>query len=164
MTTPTETSVLRQKFGLQKKSSSLRMSSRTLGAFKEAFSAIDKKGVGKIDQTELEVVLSKLGQKPTEEELQSILSLDPVNNGELSFATFAQIMGQRMPIEQQTDELMEVFKVFDKDADGCVALADIKEVLADVYGESFDDFEELVGLDVDRIDFDTFKKMMLGEF
>lgn len=59
--------------------------------------------------------------------------------------------------------MQEVFKVFDKDADGCVAIADIKQVLSDVYGESFDDLEELLGGKVTRIDFDTFRKMMTGE-
>lgn len=59
--TPPESSSLRQKFGLQKRSSSLRLSSRTLDAYKEAFNAIDKRGTGRIDRKELQVVLGKLG-------------------------------------------------------------------------------------------------------
>jgi hypothetical protein len=44
-----------------------------------------------------------------------------------------------------------------------VAVADIKQVLSDVYGEAFDDLEELLGGKVTRIDFEMFRKMMTGE-
>lgn len=60
--TPPEASSLRQKFGLQKRTSSLRLSSRTLDAYKEAFNAIDRRRTGRIDRKELEVVLGKLGK------------------------------------------------------------------------------------------------------
>src|SRR5690349_3350274 len=56
-----EPTFLRQKFGIQKRSSSLRLSSRTLNVYKEAFSAIDKKGEGSINKDQLKTVLDKLG-------------------------------------------------------------------------------------------------------
>jgi Ca2+-binding EF-hand superfamily protein len=54
-------SSLRAKFGVQKRSSSLKLSSRTLNVYKEAFCAIDKTGTGSINKTQLKTVLSKLG-------------------------------------------------------------------------------------------------------
>jgi Ca2+-binding EF-hand superfamily protein len=58
---PQQPSTLRAKFGIQKRSSSLKLSSRTLNVYKEAFSAIDKSGTGSINKTQLKTVLSKLG-------------------------------------------------------------------------------------------------------
>lgn len=62
MTTPvSQPSVLRAKFGVQKRSSSLKLSCRTLNVYKEAFSAIDKNNEGYINKNQLKTVLSKLG-------------------------------------------------------------------------------------------------------
>lgn len=62
MTTPvSQPSVLRAKFGVQKRSSSLKLSCRTLNVYKEAFSAIDKNNEGFINKNQLKTVLSKLG-------------------------------------------------------------------------------------------------------
>jgi len=69
-----------------------------------------------------------------------------------------------MPIEQQRDELKEVFDIFDKDQNGTVSLAEIKAVLSEVYEEDFDDLNDLIGMGKnDRIDFNAFVKMMVGE-
>jgi len=158
-----EPSFLRSKFGIQKRSSSLKLSTRTLNVYKEAFSAIDKKGEGAIDKHQLKTVLDKLGQKPTDADLETMMSLDPACNGKLQFSTFAKLMSTRMPEEQQEGELKEVFDVFDQDADGNVSLTEIKAILSEVYEESFEDLQELIGIKGDRIDFATFKKMMTGD-
>jgi len=163
MAQPGQPSALRQKFGIQKRTSSLRLSTRTLNVYREAFSAIDKKGEGSITKDQLKTVLGKLGQKPTDEELDSMMNLDPNSNGRLQFSTFAKLMSTRMPEDQQNEELKEVFDVFDKGSDGTVSLSEIKAILSEVYEESFDDLQELIGIRGDRIDFATFKKLMNGE-
>jgi len=92
-----------------------------------------------------------------------MMNLDPNSNGRLQFSTFAKLMSTRMPEDQQNEELKEVFDVFDKGADGTVSLSEIKAILSEVYEESFDDLQELIGIRGDRIDFATFKKLMNGE-
>lgn len=52
--------------------------------------------------------------------------------------------------------------MFDKGPDGTVSLTEIKAILSEVYDESFDDLQELIGLKGDRIDFETFKRLMTG--
>lgn len=104
MTTPvSQPSVLRAKFGVQKRSSSLKLSSRTLNVYKEAFSAIDKNNEGYINKNQLKTVLSKLGlliievfqafhlnslgQKPTDQEIEQMMGLESNEEGELQFHT-----------------------------------------------------------------------------
>lgn len=84
-------------------------------------------------------------------------------------------MSTRMPEDQQTEELrvwflnasfwqfQQVFDVFDQAPDGTVSLTEIKAILSEVYDESFEDLQELIGIKGDRINFETFKRLMTGD-
>lgn len=84
--------------------------------FKEVFSLFDKDGDGTISTKELGTVMRTLGQNPTDAEIeQMIKEVDVDNNGEIDFEEFCGLMVKKMKESEPEEELVEVFKIFDKD-------------------------------------------------
>jgi len=84
--------------------------------FKEVFSLFDKDGDGTINTTELGTVMRALGQNPTEQEIEQMIEeVDVDGNGEIDFDEFCNLMIKKMKESEPEEELVEVFKIFDKD-------------------------------------------------
>jgi len=156
---PSPISIYREKFGL-KRGSSLRISSNTLQCYHEAFSVIDKENKGAIGSEQINNLLRKLGKNPTQEQVEDILKLDPKNTNTISFENFCRVMSAQMDSQEKEEELSEVFKAFDLDNDGWINVQEMKKTLSNVFGESLDDLEDLLQLETDKINFDTFKSLM----
>ena len=134
-----------------------------IAEFKEAFQIFDKDGDGSITTKELGTVMRSLGQNPSDEEVrQMIEEVDEDKSETIDFKEFLGLMARKMKETDAEDELLEAFKVFDRDGNGkisahelrCVMLSsgedlteqDIQEMVmeADIDGDGFIDYQEFV--------------------
>lgn len=135
--------------------------------FREAFSLFDKDGDGSITTKELGTVMRSLGQSPTEAELQdminevdadgknsthtasfitctwndgTVLFLNASGNGTIDFEEFLTMMERKMRDTDTEEEMTEAFRVFDKDGNGVITAAELKQVMANL-GENLTEEE-----------------------
>eukprot|EP01123_Difflugia_compressa_P001491 TRINITY_DN1176_c0_g1_i3.p1 TRINITY_DN1176_c0_g1~~TRINITY_DN1176_c0_g1_i3.p1 ORF type:complete len:161 (+),score=37.26 TRINITY_DN1176_c0_g1_i3:113-595(+) len=155
---------LRERFGLHRRSSSLRVSQHTLNVYKEAFVVFDKKGTGTIAADALKKLLKSLGQDVKDEEVKAILELDTSSSDAISFDAFVKLMAARMDDTEQEEELLAVFEAIDQDKDGLISMNELKDTLESVLGEKLDDIQDLIGetKQNNKLDFTEFKKLMTG--
>jgi len=102
------------------------------------FDYFDADGNGSIDVNELRQIIRGLGNNPTEDELNQIIS-DVDNNGDgvISFAEFESLMthdGSALAHGSGTDEneILESFKIFDLDRNGLIAVDDFRKIMAEL--------------------------------
>ena len=83
---------------------------------RQTFQLFDKNQDGTIDQEELGDVFRSLGQHYTEAELaEMIAEMDTDNSGSIEFTEFLQMMRRRLRYTDTEEEMVEAFKVFDRD-------------------------------------------------
>jgi len=144
-------------------------SEEQLAELKEAFSLFDKNGDGTISAVELGAIMQSLGQKPTAAELRDMIhEVDTNNSGAIDFNEFVQLMGRKITTGDKDSEFREAFKLFDKNGDGHISSAELKEVMLSI-GEKMNDkeVEQMIKeADTDgdgEINFTEFVKMMKGK-
>lgn len=88
--------------------------------FEEAFELFDKDGDGTISTGELKNLLRCFGKKATEDEVFAILKrFGKIGENEsIKFEEFVQIMQEMMTEPEFDDEIVQVYKVFDRDDKG----------------------------------------------
>jgi calmodulin len=140
-----------------------------IAEFKEAFQIFDKDGNGCITTKELGTVMRSLGQNPTEEELKSMIDeVDCNKDGTVDFKEFLGLMARQMKDSETIDELIEAFKVFDRDGNGVITSYELRYVMTSA-GEklSEDEIDEIIReADVDNdgnINYEEFLKMLLSK-
>ena len=106
-----------------------------LADLREAFEQYDKDKDGVISIKELGELMTKLGQAPTETELQDMINEVDVDGNE-----FIGLMARRMRDTDTEEELMEAFKVFDRDGNNFITNAELKHVML-ALGEKVTDEE-----------------------
>jgi len=117
------------------------LAQETLEEYKEAFNLFDRNGDGSITTGELGTVMRALGQNPTEAELADMInSIDTDGNGVITFIEFVKLMVSKSRNADSEEELMEAFKVFDRNGDGYVNAAELRHVLTHI-GEKLDEDE-----------------------
>lgn len=135
--------------------------------FKEAFEEFDKDGSGTITTKELLPVLRSIGQNPTEDEILSlVIEYDVNGDGTIDFDEFLEMMMKQSKDVDQTIEIREAFKIFDRDGNGYIDAKELKQVVTRM-GEALtsaeaDEFMKEADLDGDgKLDYNEFVKMML---
>jgi len=149
-----------------------QLTEEQIAEFKEAFSLFDKDGDGTITTKELGTVMRSLGQNPTEAELQDMINeVDADGNGTIDFPEFLSLMARKMKdtdTEDNEEELIEAFKVFDRNGNGFISAAELRYVMTNL-GEKLTDEEvdEMIReADVDgggQINYEEFVKMMMAK-
>lgn len=139
-----------------------------MGELREVFKLFDKDGNGSISVDELEAIMKQLGQSPSADELQIMLnSVDANANGVIDFDEFCCLMRDYLYGEQPSheQEMMETFKVFDRDGNGFITTEELKMAMINL-GERLTDEElrlMIEAADTDRngmIDYQEFLAMM----
>ena len=103
---------------------------RQVKEFKDAFAIFDKDGGGSITTQELGDVMRSLGQKPTNQELETMVrEIDADGNGEIDFPEFLTMMLRKMNEGNPEKELMDVFMVFDKDGSGTISAEELRSAM-----------------------------------
>merc|ERR1711988_1088257 len=97
---------------------------------------------------------------------EMINEVDNDGSGTIDFAEFLSLMSKKMKDADSEEELMEAFKVFDKDGNGFISSVELRHVMANL-GEKLtdDEVDEMIReADVDgdgQVNYDEFVKMML---
>ena len=93
--------------------------------------------------------------------------VDADGNGTIDFPEFLTMMARKMKDTDSEEEILEAFKVFDKDGNGFISSAELKHVMTNL-GEKLTDEEvdEMIreaDVDGDRqINYEEFVKMMMS--
>jgi len=134
--------------------------------FKQAFQEFDKDGSGTISTKELLPVMRSMGQNPTEDEvLNLVIEYDVNGDGTIDFDEFMEMMKKQAEHQDNSAELKEAFKIFDRDGNGYIDAAELKKVVTQ-YGArlSLEEAEELLheaDLDGDgKLNYHEFVQMM----
>merc|ERR1719288_121986 len=130
---------------------------------KEAFDEFDKDGSGTITTKELLPVLRSIGQNPTEDEILGlVIEYDVNGDGTIDFDEFIEMMTKHtQETVDQTAEMREAFKIFDRDGNGYIDLKELKTVITRM-GEPLSDKEaeeifKVADLNGDgKLDYDEF--------
>ena len=140
-----------------------------IAEFKEAFQIFDKDGDGSITTKELGTVMRSLGQNPSDEEVrQMIEEVDEDKSETIDFKEFLGLMARKMKETDAEDELLEAFKVFDRDGNGKISAHELRYVMLSS-GEDLteQDIQEMVmEADIDGdgfIDYQEFVKIMMNQ-
>ena len=116
-----------------------------IAELKEAFSLFDEEADGKIQISELGVILRALGLNPTPEELSDLHQLyDADGSGSLDFPEFLHLIANYQSEDNVAEELKKLFALLDTNKSGTVELAELCQVLSCV-GECMES-EELLEL------------------
>ena len=107
----------------------------------QAFSRFDTDRDGLIGTQELRRVLRHLGQNPTDAELQDLAyAMDTDESGKIDMPEFLHMMSKRMADINLEEDILQAFKVFDKDGNGVISARELKHVMANM-GETLSDTE-----------------------
>merc|ERR1712178_450071 len=78
---------------------------------------------------------------PTEAELQDMINeVDADGNGVIDFPEFLSLSARKMKDTDTEEEILEAFKVFDRDGSGFISAAEIRHIMSNL-GEKITDEE-----------------------
>ena len=137
-----------------------------IAEFKEAFALFDKDGDGTITKNELRTVMQSLGQDPTDQDLDDMISeIDQDGNGEIDFDEFLVLMAMNTQDLTEDAIISKGFSVFDVDDDGFISIDDLRTMMMSL-GEEVDEqqlFEMVSEVDesgTGRISLSNFKEFI----
>ena len=110
------------------------MTADTIQEYKEIFDIFDETGDGTISNEEIGKVMQGLGENPTPERIDELIrEIDYNSDGEVDFNEFVCLMVKTLnEADKAEEELVEVFKRFDKDGDGEITWQDLQAVFTEL--------------------------------
>jgi len=135
--------------------------------YKDAFEMFDKNKDGIITTKQLANVMRSLNQDPTEEELNEMIEeVDLDKNGEVDFEEFVTLMNRRSKETDIEEEVLNAFKVFDKEGNGLISNTELRHIMMtlgdQLTEEEIDDMIREADSDGDGyINYEDFIKNML---
>lgn len=103
-----------------------------LAEFKEAFTFFDADGDGFMTVEELATVVRSLGQFPSQSQLKEATA--SLGKDRVDFDGFLKVMTTVMQTQDSMDEIMEAFRVFDKDETGMMNVGELRHIMLN-FGE-----------------------------
>ncbi|KAI9101177.1 hypothetical protein DFS34DRAFT_592067 [Phlyctochytrium arcticum] len=110
---------------------------KQIAEFKEAFSMIDHDSDGFIDKEDLKDMLASLGQQPTDEYIDDMISEAP---GSINFTMFLTLLGEKMSGTDPEHEIIQAFECFDDAKTGMINGDVLREYMTSM-GDRFTDEE-----------------------
>ncbi|RUS81187.1 hypothetical protein EGW08_011052 [Elysia chlorotica] len=142
-----------------------QFSAEEISDFQEAFGLFDRDSDGYITSDEVGVVIRSLGGIVTDAEIKELVKQFEEKNNMIDFGDFLALMATVMVKRESSDELLEAFKVFDRDGNGFISAAELRHVMMNL-GEklSEEDVDEMIReADVagtGQVDYTEFVKMI----
>jgi len=128
----------------------------------QAFDLFDTDKTGSIDYHELKVAMRALGFNVQKQEVVKIMKdYDRNNTGKISFADFAEIMGEKVLQRDPEEEMKKAFALFDDDDSGTISLKNLRRVSREL-GEVLSE-DELNAM-IEEFDKDQDGEINLEEF
>ena len=134
----------------------------------DVFDQFDKDKDGKISAKELENAMQSMGQNPTVDEINQMMQeVDLNHDGKIDFDEFMTLMIQNSPDTQTEDEVINAFRVFDKEGKGLISSAELKHIMMTI-GDKMteEEADEMVNeADIDEdgmINYEEFVRMMMA--
>ncbi|XP_065177155.1 myosin regulatory light polypeptide 9-like [Sycon ciliatum] len=94
--------------------------------FKEAFTMIDQNRDGFVDKSDIQEMLVSLGQDPSDEYLENMMS---EAHGQMNFTMFLTIFGEKLNGTDPEDVIRNAFACFDEGGTGFIHEDRLKELL-----------------------------------
>lgn len=123
---------------------------------------------GTIEVHELQQIMRKLGQNPSEEDIKEMIrSVDENSDGEISFEEFLSLMKSRVGTRDPEQELRDAFNFFDTDGSGAIDRKELKRLMKKL-GQALTEAEiDAMMQEVDEngdgeISYEEFKALMLN--
>ena len=108
---------------------------------KEAFDLFDTDKSGSIDYHELKVAMRALGFDVRKQEVLKLMKeFDREDTGLIEYASFVDIMTQKMAERDPEEEIRKAFALFDDDSTGAITLQNLRRVAREL-GEVLSDDE-----------------------
>jgi Ca2+-binding EF-hand superfamily protein len=148
------------------------MDDEQMQMLKKTFAMFDNTKSGFIDTEKIKTILNTLGQNFDEDELAAVIEEnDAEGTGKANFQCFASIIGhflEEEDAEAMEKELKEAFRLYDKEGNGYITTAVLREILAALDDKlTPDQLDEMIDeIDTDgsgTVDFEEFMEMMTGE-
>jgi len=143
-----------------------------MAMLRKAFAMFDSGKQGRIEKEKIRTILNTLGASYINEELELRLTEnDTDGSGKLNFDCFVRVVGhflEEQDEEAMQKELKEAFRLYDKEGNGFIPIAALKEILGALDDKlSSADLDQIVDeIDEDgsgTVDFDEFMEMMTGD-
>ncbi|KAG5887562.1 Troponin C [Gonioctena quinquepunctata] len=143
-----------------------------MAILRKAFQMFDTKKCGYIETIKIATILNTMGQLFDEMELNNLITKnDPDRTGQVNFDGFCDIATHFLEeddAESTQQELKEAFRLYDKEGNGYITTATLKEILRaldeKITGRELDGI--IAEIDTDgsgTVDFDEFMEMMTGD-
>ena len=119
------------------------MPAEDLEEHRDAFGLFDKLGDGKVECGEIGDMLRALGLNPTQVDVKKVIAdIDPSGQKRISFEEFIPIFTtqRKKVMAAGFEHFSEGFRVFDRDNNGTVSVAEIRHLLTSL-GEKLSDSE-----------------------
>ena len=96
----------------------------------DIFDQFDKDKDGKISGKELANAMVSMGQNPTDDEINEMMrEVDLNQDGLIDFDEFMILMTKSSPDTQTEEEVINAFRVFDKEGNGLIASSELKHIM-----------------------------------
>lgn len=77
--------------------------------------------------------MRSLGQCPTEAELADMINeVDAEGNGTIDFPEFLTLMARKMKDTDSVEDILEAFRVFDKDGNGFISATELRYLMTNL--------------------------------
>lgn len=140
-----------------------------MSELREAFEMFDRDKDGLINSKELGNILRSLGHEPSEQELTDMINeIDGDADGKIDFNEFIDLMLKRAKDSDIEEELIEAFRIFDKESEGLISSSEFRHIMLTL-GEklSEDEVDEMIKEADSRgegvINYKDFVKIMLSK-
>lgn len=143
-----------------------KLNEELIAEYKASFDLIDRDLDGQITIKEIENIMKALGEDYNQVEIQEMIEeIDIDGNKALDFKEFVGLMTRTVKDIDLDDELLEAYKVFDKDGNGYITLDELKETIYLINNQiTEEEVKEMLNeVDEDKdgkINFDDFMKIM----
>ena len=101
--------------------------------YKKIFEMYDSNKDGNVNSLELANILKAIDINASDEEIKDIIAeLDLEGNGEINFENFVSIVKRREKDVDNEEEVLNAFKLFDKEGNGLININELKHIMLTV--------------------------------